>query len=329
MIIEPFAGELLQKTSSIESKAFTALVISDFVSAEKLYAEYYRLLRNEEDQKLPKDKKYHKGTPLHNWGIALLNQGKIAEGFERIILAYLEDLLNSPSPKDALTAPAYKTLFINAIIDKGFLNEIYQVADKVRREGRIPKNPEEIIDEYKANKKGRIDLSASFTVKNTDEVPTINASNPTVPQGGVPEIGNILESLGPRERRVFIGGGHRNIALLRGIRDIVAKTGDFKPILVSDFPLELNEHDKSMEFLEGCAYAIFEISISNGHLMEIERACDFEKAGNFKFILLYQGIKDSSDPTTTAMLDKFKDHMMRYMNLDELKSKIALFLFKK
>src|SRR5208283_888673 len=107
MIIEKFTGELLQKINSIESKAFTALIISDFVSAGELYGEYYKILRNEEDEKLPKDKKYHKGTPLHNWGIALINQGKIVEGFERIILAYVEDLLNSPDPKDAFNAPAY------------------------------------------------------------------------------------------------------------------------------------------------------------------------------------------------------------------------------
>jgi hypothetical protein len=197
MIIEPFTGGLLKEVNAIESKAFTALVISDFVNAEKLYAGYYKLLRDKEIQELPANKKYHKGTPLHNWGIVLLNQGKIAEGFSRIILAYIEDLLNFPNPEDAFNAPAYKTLFSNAIIDKSFLNEIYGIAGKVREEGMVPKNPEEIIAQYKATKGGKADLSASFTVKSTDEVPTItDASNATVPQSGVPSIADILKSLG-------------------------------------------------------------------------------------------------------------------------------------
>ena len=328
MEILPLTGELLEKIRPIDSKAFTSLVISDFATAEKLYSEYYTILRNEEDQKLEKNQKYHKGTPLHNWGIALLNQGKIDKGFEKIILAYIEDLLNATDPKDALKAPAYITLFSNEIIDKEFLKEIYSIVDEFRKKEHIPKNPQEIVAAYIERRAGKADLSASLTVKNTNEIPTIKASNPKVPLEGTPDVSTILQGLGDKARRVFIGGGHRNIALLRGIRDIVAEIGKFTPILVSDFELELNEHDKSMAFLKGCAFAIFEISISNGHLMEIERSYDFENEGSLKFVLLYQGIKDTSDPKTTAMLDKFKDHMVRYMNLEELKERVNEFLPK-
>jgi hypothetical protein len=324
MIIENLAGQLFEKVVQLEAKAYTNLIISNFAEAEKLYSDYYTLLRTEEE-KLPKDKKYHKGTPLHNWGIALIYQNKMTEGFGKIILAYIEDLLNFQSPEDAFGAPAYKTLESNAIIDKGFLKALFEISKKFREENRVPKNPEEIITEYRTVGTGQVDISASLSIKNTDKVPVIKALNPTI-ETSSPDVAELLKTKGSRDKLVFIGGSHQNIALLRGIRDIVSTIADFKPVLVSEFKLNLNEHDKSMEFLKGCSHAIFEISISNGHLMEIERACDFENQGKLKFVLLYQGLDESSNPTTTKMLLKFEDHMKRYVNLTELDTKVRDFL---
>jgi hypothetical protein len=78
-----------------------------------------------------------------------------------------------------------------------------------------------------------------------------------------PLVEKWLEENGPKEKRVFIGGNYRNIALLRCIKRIVE---DF--MFVPVMPIELTEtskpkyeqfiHDIRMEILGECSFAISE-----------------------------------------------------------------------
>ena len=45
----------------------------NFAESEPLFEEYYSIMRAYEED-LPRGQRLHKGTPLHNWGIAILLQ---------------------------------------------------------------------------------------------------------------------------------------------------------------------------------------------------------------------------------------------------------------
>jgi hypothetical protein len=320
--IQELPPELIPQIAIIETSAYSNLVTSNYQTAERLYERYYLLLRAKESD-LPSGSKYHKGTPLHNWGIALINQNKLEQGFRKILLAYIEDILDFEKIDDAFNAPAYKVLTSYPLIDKNLLKSLYELAKKKRVENNIPRDPEELLKEVP---NATHNLSANFTIRKTDQVQVIENLNPDIKKADTPDVEKILSQIGPKEKRVFIGGNHFNIVLLHHIRDIVEDIDDFKGVIVADVDSALNTHDKSIEILKGCSFAIFEISVSNGHLMEIERATDFEQKGELKFLLLYQGFKTSCEPTCTKMLEKFKDHMARYTNFTELTAKLNNFL---
>ena len=77
-----------------------------------------------------------------------------------------------------------------------------------------------------------------------------------------------------------------------------------------------------LEVLKECSYAIFEVTFSNGHLMEIERTKDF----NLKPILVYQIPKHGKKPTVTSMLLTSNFTKKGYRNFDELRIIINSFL---
>ena len=148
-----------------------------------------------------------------------------------------------------------------------------------------------------------------------------------------PTVHKWLENKGPKEKRVFVGGNYKNIAILRQIAHVVEQF-DFKPIMPIDLPETADPtckeliHDISIEMLQECSYAIFEVTISDGHLMEIERAMDFMRAGTINVILVYQTTKQGDSPTVTSML-MAKDFIKEpYRNFSELISTIRSFLPK-
>lgn len=323
MPVEKLPEELAQEILVLEKKGFSNLTISNYKMAEQFYQQYFELLRKNEE-KLSAGSKFHKGTPLYNWGVSLILQNKMAEGFRKILLAYIEDLLNFGKPEDAFTAPAYLTLKNQPLIDQDLLNILYKMAKTARNKKDVPKDPEKLLQEIPAEDKPRIDLSQRLSVEKTDQQPLIREIRPEIEVSLT--VNEILDTIGPKEKRIFIGGNHFNIVLLQHIKSIVESIDDYKAILVADLESSLNTHDKSIEALKGCSKAIFEISVSNGHLMEIERATDFLGIENFDLLLLYQGFKTSHEPKTTDMLKKYKEKMARYTNLNELIIKINEFL---
>ena len=82
-------------------------------------------------------------------------------------------------------------------------------------------------------------------------------------------------------------------------------------------------HDISIEILGKCSFAVFEVTFSNGHLMEIERAKDFT---GLKTILVYQIKKRGERPTITSMLMTDKLIKKGYRNFTELTVEINKFL---
>jgi len=316
-VVRELPPELVNQFQQMEQEAFSYLVAGNFEEAAGIYERQYDILKIKEQQ-LPEGEKYHKGGPLYNWGISLLYQSKILLGFQKIALAYIEDLLDSSDITNAFEAPAYKTLQSYPLISNEFKERLKELANNRRVQNRVPRNPEEIMQEYPTE--GYADLSASFTINNIEE-------NPITIKQLEPQIQNQLGAHGPKEKRVFVGGSYRNIALLRYIAyQIVQNFNDFKAILPIDLPKLTNEsydhliHDVSMEYLKGCSFAIFEVSITNGHLMEIERARDIE---DLKVVLVFQKTKPEDEPTITRMVLTTNYRKIGYRNLAELTKEIG------
>jgi hypothetical protein len=315
--------ELLEKFKQIEKEAYSHLVAGDFSQAEQIYKQQYEILRSEE-QKLSSGDKYHKGGPLHNWGISLLLQNRILEGFQKIALAYIEDLLDSPAVDDALNAPAFKTLQSYPLISREFLNQLKKLAAIRKEQSRVPRDPEEVMNEYRTT--GHADLASTFTVEGLK-------TNPITIEQLRPQVEEQLKEIGPKEKRVFIGGCYKNIAVLRYIAyQIVENIDDFKAVLPIDLPslsakpYDHLVHDLSMEYLKNCSWAIFEVSVSNGHLMEIERAYDIKKKEGLKVILVFQKTKPEDEPYVTRMIMTTDFEKKGYRNFTELITKVGDFL---
>ena len=313
---------LASRIRQLEQEAYSYLVVGDFPQAERIYRQQYEILRTNE-QHLSPNEKYHKGAPLHNWGTSLLLQKRILAGFQKITLAYIEDLLNFDRPEDALGAPAYKTLRSYPLIATTFLDRIRELAIRRREQDRVPKDPEEIRNEYR--EAGYADLPSTFTEDRIKETPiTIDQLKPLIEAQ--------LKKQGPKEKRVFVGGSYKNIALLRYIAQIVEDIDDFKAIIPIDLPKLSADpydhliHDTSMEYLRGCSYAVFEVSVSDGHLMEIERASDMKERGVLEILLVFQRTKAEDKPMLTRMVMTTNFQKRSYHNFTELTKEIVTFL---
>lgn len=87
----------------------------------------------------------------------------------------------------------------------------------------------------------------------------------------------IPELPGTYETRVFIGGAYDPfIQDLRKIASYIKCTG-FEPIIAFDIKNVPKEkiHDFDISLIKLCKYAIFEVSVGNGHMMEIEAATKY------------------------------------------------------
>jgi hypothetical protein len=204
-------------------------------------------------------------------------------------------------------------LISNPSFHESLLELIEQKVEQCKSSEQIPRNPEEIF------KLKPIEGKTEQAIKKPIEI--------TIDQ--VREVINVwLEHKGKIEKRVFVGGNYRNIALLRHIEKIV-EDFDFVPIMPIEMPETSDEsyekliHDISIEMLQKCSFAIFEVTISDGHLMEIERARDFK---HLKTMLAFQAVKQESTITVTKMLMAKDFKKVAYRNFSELATAIHEFL---
>jgi len=283
-----------------------------FQEAEKLFQEEYDLIRKYEEE-LPKGKRFHKGYYLHNWGVVMILQNepaKIQEGYQKIIFAFVEDLFDHCTLEQVHELPAYKTLKLNPFINEAFLNLIENKTQKLIKSGTVPRNPEDVLK----------------TVEEPKEIAKTEISFEQIK----PTLDSYLNEQGEKPKRVFVGGNYKNIAVLNHLAEII-KNLDFFPVLANNFKLQnISEeeyenliHDISMEMLKECSYAIFEVTISDGHLMEIERAIEFT---DLKVLLVYQTTELGRKPTITRMLMAKKFEKKGYRNFTQLTPIIQDFL---
>ena len=123
---------------------------------------------------------------------------------------------------------------------------------------------------------------------------------------------------------MFIGGNYDNCATLREIGRMVEELG-YQPIIALDFDVSKEEvRSYDLRLLANCKYAIFEISFSDGHLIEIERSGDYK----VQTLLVYQARDEKREPPPGASLMVLGSAHQRfgYLNFKELKEYLPTFL---
>jgi len=122
---------------------------SNFTEAEEILQRQYDLIR-EDEERLPDTRKYHKGATLFNLGIALVSQNDPSKGplgVLKLILAYIEDLLNQDSIGIANSLPAARTLSDHFPETTQLMHEVEISVKNRLHTQNIPKDPEEILND--------------------------------------------------------------------------------------------------------------------------------------------------------------------------------------
>jgi len=169
--------ELVLETGAIDAQIRPLWVEGKFAEAEALFREQYELISAREAE-LPEGQRYHKGYSLHNWGISILlqkNPARVKEGYGKIFLAYIEDLLDFDNIEKVHDAPAYRTLTGNPFLSNELLEMVHSQVEVRKRTHRIPKNPEDILtDQLNERTQGAID---NFTTNKPKVVYVVHGRN--------------------------------------------------------------------------------------------------------------------------------------------------------
>jgi hypothetical protein len=227
----------------------------------RLYEEMNNAILAEQERHTPK-KRYHKGMPLYNLGIALWLQEKWEQAVKSFVLAYIEDELSHP-PETATRSLAYQTL--NNLGLSG-LDQLQMVVREWKTQ-EIPRTPEQVYSKWLNGRS----LMALMTF------PSVQKADP--------------EHLpGTKETRVFVGGNYSNIGLLREVRNKIQRRG-YHPILAADFDIPPGRVLEYCVRLAGeCKFAVFEISFENTSA-SVELWSRMSLFGH-KTLLIYQAVID-------------------------------------
>lgn len=276
------------------------------------------LLEAEAETGLP----IHKGAPLYNLGMALIATKEELEGLKNIVSALVEDLISEESEK-IVGAPAWQFLLSRGV-PEGQLGHIGEFVTQSIRGKEDALHTDAVVQSLFE------DLRQYFG-EQEDEMKA-----GAVPPEGILQAYDISIS-GSFDDRVFVGGSYRNIALLRKICDIIGDMHKqkFMPILVAELTsgkdvADEDIHHLCMRILDECRHAVFEVSVPDGALMEIEHChqMNLDDPGTVKVVLLWQARTEEQEerPPISAMLMTREFERNPYTSLDNLRFKIEEFL---
>jgi len=130
---------------------------------------------------------------------------------------------------------------------------------------------------------------------------------------------------GTIEKRVFIGGNYALMPVLREIEKIVGDFG-FQSIIAYDFEIPLEKtREYTLRLLYQCKFAIFEETLSNGHLVEIARTSGFTE---IQMLQVYMAMDERKETpkTMSIMLWQSKPSPQGYTTIQELHEIVETFL---
>ena len=130
---------------------------------------------------------------------------------------------------------------------------------------------------------------------------------------------------GTIENRVFIGGNYALMPILREIAKSVREVG-FQPIIAYDFEIPKDKtREYSLRLVYQCKYAIFELTIPDGQLVEAVRA---NMASEINILQLYMAMDNTKKPpkTVSTMVWQSKPPPEGYITIQELRLMVKYFL---
>ncbi len=134
--------ELVNQLNRIVTRIRLLWNEKNFRDAELLFREYYEIMRAYEDRFLSEGNRFHKGVALHEWGVSILLQEDLSrteEAFEKIFLAYIEDLLDFDNLEQVNSAAAYKTLNV-CLFSEGELGLASSHIQELKKTRRVPRD---------------------------------------------------------------------------------------------------------------------------------------------------------------------------------------------
>ena len=256
---------ILAEARELEIEGLVALHGEKYSLARDLFKKQYDLYFETQSKV---DRPIHKGSPLHNLGLALFYLKDVNESVRNFLLAYVEDTLNTSydSEDDADRAPAASMLRDIFLFNLRILREIKLVSFGAKANGMWNKARDPEIILVSAANKLQLDLAKLSTYC-----------------GRIPQVGRVAVGFPqPRENRVFIGTNYDvNIGIIPLVKEGIAVknlTGgrQYVPIAVLDVIIPPKAtHDLSLLLLHTCGYAIVDVSHPGGQFVEIERARDY------------------------------------------------------
>lgn len=301
-------GTLRDKSNQLMTEGLVAIHLEKYADGERIFSEQYQLLFEAQDQE---KRPIHKGTPLHNRGLALFYLEKQEEAIRSILLAYIEDTLSMEYDLEdnADRAPAASVLRDIFYFRLRILREIKAVSAEIKASGKWneARDPECI-------------LSAVAERLNFDSNRLVEQCERPLPQIGKPLLGFPQ----PREKRVFIGTNYdAKPDFIPIAKEAVIGKG-YTPVVVAEFGVEPGTtHDTSLTLLHTCKYAVFDITVPGGQLMEIERARDYR----VEVLLLRAALSPSEQqPRISEMLTTLGCTIEYYSDPTDVQNMIQKFL---
>ena len=298
---------LREEYTNLGTEGLVALNIGKYAESERFFLKQYQLLLKAQDQE---NRPIHKGAPLHNRGLALYYLGKQEEAIYSILLAYIEDTLGTEYDLEdnADRAAASRVLRDVFYFKLKILREIKNKSTQIKESGEwsSAKDPDPILQElaqrFYFNPNKLSDLC---------DRPLPKTDNPLL---GFPQ---------PREKRVFIGTNYdAQPGIIPIAKEAVIRKG-YTPIVVAEVGIPPGTaHDSSLVLLHTCKYAIFDITVPSGQLMEIERTHDY----NVEVLLLRAVLPSEQQRGISEMLSTLGYKIKTYNDPRELLDLIPKFL---
>jgi hypothetical protein len=220
--------------------------------------------------------RYHKGAPLQQAAVALLNLGRFDEARTYALQAFVEDVLSrgeeSPNNLDELSRPAAFTLLFTFGIPGTTLLDLLRRLRQRQSGGVLWQDPAKALEDEPLDR--HLDANQPETPRERREVAQaaaqVEVTPERVPQWRVPGLfGTQFED------RVFIGGVYRGqyLGALVAIRDEVRRNG-FDGVLAAEFKrrdaTDLTNYEDALLLLRACHRAIFDVSDDRGQLQEFQ-----------------------------------------------------------
>jgi len=294
-----------KKSFELETLGSRRLAETIYVEAERTYKLWYDFLHKfQENRKV----RLHKGHVIFQIGYSQLRRGKFPDALINHRLAYVEDVISERRVGDANTTAAYQNLKNVFGVRPEILAALERfVLEKMKTS--VPMHPEEVDKEF---------LEKGF-------VPEPSAHPEAIP---LEKKFSISRPPGELEKRVFIGGAYILMPILREIKQTVTELG-FQPIMASDFEIPKEKTDEYCNRLvDMCKYAIFEVTIDSGHLIELQtaRSSTYIKA---KTVFMAEDERKEIPKTMNTLVKTQSPAPEGYETIDELKQIISKFLSEK